>query len=126
MPYFKTTHSTVTVEVWLIGIVVLSSQRFAYLLSLSPPPPPPPHCSDRLSAQDLLSIRKVQEFAYQKVYGDEGKREGEGGEERKVDCGDCLEILCMDHVSVMMSQLSFVPGLRLSCTDSILISGSGS
>ena len=25
---------------------------------------------------------------------------GEGEEERKVDCGDCLEILCMNQVSV--------------------------
>ena len=51
----------------------------------------------------------MQEFAYQEVYGDEGKREGEGEEERKVDCGDSLEILCMDQVSVIMSQLSVAP-----------------
>lgn len=51
---------------------------------------------DRLSAQDILTIRKVHDYAYNKVYGEEGKI-GEDGE--KLEADTCLEILCMDQVN---------------------------
>ena len=52
--------------------------------------------ADRLSAQDILTIRKVHDYAYNKVYGEEG-RMGEDGE--KLEADTCLEILCMDQVN---------------------------
>ena len=60
------------------------------MLMLSP-------CSsnDRLSAQDLLTVRKVHDYAYNKLYGEEGKLD-ENGE--RMDPETCLEILCMDQV----------------------------
>ena len=48
-----------------------------------------------MSAQDLLTIRKVHDYAYNKLYGEEGKV-GEDGE--KLEADTCLEILCMDQV----------------------------
>ena len=53
--------------------------------------------SDRLSAMDVLTIGKVMEYAYQKVYGDGGKVDKDG---EKINCKSCLEILCMNQVSV--------------------------
>ena len=53
--------------------------------------------SDWLSAMDMLTIGKVMEYAYQKVYGDGGKVDKEG---EKIDCKNCLEILCMNQVSI--------------------------
>lgn len=52
-------------------------------------------CSDRLSAPDILSIKKVMEYIYQRLYGEEGKLDED---KHKIDCGDCLEILCMNQV----------------------------
>ena len=51
--------------------------------------------SDRLSAMDVLTIRKVLDYAYQKLYGEEGKFDEDG---EKIDCADCLEILCTHKV----------------------------
>jgi len=53
--------------------------------------------SDRLSAMDVLTIGKVMEYAYQKVYGDGDKVDKD---REKIDCKNCLEILCMNQVSV--------------------------
>ncbi len=49
--------------------------------------------SDRLSAQDLLTIKKVQEYVYDKLYGDKGKEAGKDGR------GGNIEITCADQVS---------------------------
>ena len=53
--------------------------------------------SDRLSAQDILTVRKVLEYVYPKVYGEEGKVDKDG---TKIDCTDCLELLCNDQVRI--------------------------
>ena len=50
-------------------------------------------CSDRLSAQDVLSIRKVQEYVHDKLHPDS---EGEALEGR----GSNIDIVCADQVSV--------------------------
>lgn len=57
--------------------------------------PSPFSGNDRLSAQDLLTIRKVHDYAYNKLYGEEG-RVDENGE--RLEPETCLEILCMDQV----------------------------
>ena len=53
--------------------------------------------SDRLSAMDVLTIGKVMDYAYQKAYGEGGKVDKEG---EKIDCKNCLEILCMNQVCI--------------------------
>ena len=55
--------------------------------------------NDRLSAQDLLTIRKVHDYAYNKLYGEEGRLD-ENGE--RLEPETCLEILCMDQVWTVM------------------------
>ena len=44
---------------------------------------------------DVLTIRKVLDYTYQKLYGEEGKVDEDG---EKIDAADCLEILCTDKV----------------------------
>ena len=48
--------------------------------------------SDRLSAQDILTIKKVQEYVYDKLYekGEESGKEGRGSH---------IDILCTEQVS---------------------------
>ena len=48
--------------------------------------------SDRLSAQDLLTIRKVQEYVYDKLYGDKGEEAGKDGR------GADINIACAEQV----------------------------
>ena len=71
--------------------------------------------SDRLSAMDVLTIRKVKDYAYQKAYG-EGRKVDKEGE--KIDCKNCLEILCMHesglYKTLMYSIPSLVPRPRLA------------
>ena len=55
--------------------------------------------SDRLSAQDILTVRKVLEYLYPKVFGEEGKLDKDG---TKIDCTDCLELLCNEQVRECM------------------------
>ena len=58
---------------------------------LSPSSSSLPSSSDRLSAQDILTVRKVQEYVYSKMEPKKGI-EGEQGPE-------CFEILCHEQVS---------------------------
>ena len=47
---------------------------------------------DRLSAQDLLTIKKVQEYVYDKVYGEKGEESGKEGR------GSHIDIICAEQV----------------------------
>ncbi len=51
-------------------------------------------CSDRLSAQDLLSIKKVQEYVCPKLFGNK-----DGKVDNLEEKAQQVEILCMDQVS---------------------------
>ena len=42
---------------------------------------------------DVLTIRKVLDYTYQKLYSEEGKVDEDG---EKIDAADCLEILCLN------------------------------
>lgn len=44
---------------------------------------------------DVLTIRKVLDYTYQKLYGEEGKVDEDG---EKIVAADCLEILCTHKV----------------------------
>ena len=55
-----------------------------------------PFFRDRLSAQDILSIHKVYDYAHQQLYGEGGGKVDAGGE--KVESILCLEVLCGDKV----------------------------
>ena len=46
---------------------------------------------------DVLTIGKVMDYAYQKVYGEGGNVDKEA---EKIDCKNCLEILCMNQVRI--------------------------
>lgn len=50
--------------------------------------------SDRLSAQDLLTIKKVQEYVYDKLYGEKGDESGKDGR------GSHIDILCAEQVNI--------------------------
>lgn len=56
------------------------------------------HCfcilSDRLSAQDLLTIKKVKEYVYDRLYGDKGEDAGKEGR------GGNIEITCAEQVQL--------------------------
>ena len=58
--------------------------------------------SDRLSAQDLLTVKKVQEYVYDKVYGDKGEDAGKEGR------GSNMEITCADQVCLSTCMYTFV------------------
>lgn len=53
--------------------------------------------SDRLSAQDILTIKKVLDYLYTKVYGEEGPKGADG---EPVNCTECFEILCNNKVCI--------------------------
>ena len=59
---------------------------------LSSPSSPSLFFSDRLSAQDLLTIHKVQEYVYDKLYGEKGEDAGKEGR------GSNIDILCAEQV----------------------------
>ena len=40
-------------------------------------------------------MKKVQEYSYQKLFGEEGKLDASGA---KVEAGDCIQVYCMDKV----------------------------
>ena len=56
--------------------------------------------SDRLSAQDILTIKKVMEYLYSKVYGEDGLADGKG---LKVDCTECFEVFCNNQVGITVA-----------------------
>lgn len=59
--------------------------------------------SDRLSAQDLLTVKKVQEYVYDKVYGDKGEDAGKEGR------GSNMEITCADQVCLVCQHACSCP-----------------
>jgi len=58
-------------------------------------------CSDRLSAQDVLSIRKVREYVYDKLHPD---NDGEAPEGR----GSNIDVFCADQVSSTTRDVFFL------------------
>lgn len=51
--------------------------------------------SDRLSAQDILTVKKVIDYLYGKLYGDKGPV---NSNDEKIDPLDCLELFCQGQV----------------------------
>ena len=51
--------------------------------------------SDRLSAQDILTMKKVLDYLYNKLYGEKGKLDKNN---EKMESSDVLELYCQNQV----------------------------
>ena len=48
-----------------------------------------------MSAQDILTVRKVMDYLYSKLYGDKGLKDGEG---ELIECTECFDVYCNGKV----------------------------